>query len=69
MNNDVLVITAGGATSMGIRADSCLYSWGQNDYGQVGNGSTTSQYTPALVGPGCHWDPGPRLFMLILRRP
>ncbi|HEX8561611.1 MAG TPA: T9SS type A sorting domain-containing protein [Flavobacterium sp.] len=36
--------------------DGSLYTWGQNQYGQLGNGSTTSQMTPAPTISGSQWQ-------------
>lgn len=36
-------------TSHAIRADGRLYGWGENNYGQVGDNSTTDRSTPTLV--------------------
>ena len=43
------VLTAGGAHSMAIGSDGKLYAWGDNEYGQLGNGTTTTSHTPVAV--------------------
>jgi alpha-tubulin suppressor-like RCC1 family protein len=35
--------------SCGITADRVTYCWGQNDYGQLGNGTTTPAYSPTAL--------------------
>ena len=41
--------TAGTGQSLAIMTDGTLYSWGQNNNGQLGIGSTTNQSTPTQV--------------------
>jgi hypothetical protein len=40
--NDVVAISAGTAHSIALRADGSLMTWGSNQYGQLGNGTTTT---------------------------
>ena len=40
---------AGGDHSLAIGSDNTLYAWGQNGYGQLGNGTTTNSSTPVAV--------------------
>src|SRR5207253_7005200 len=35
--------------SLAIKSDGSLWSWGYNNYGQLGNGSVGQQWFPALV--------------------
>lgn len=37
-------------THLGLTADGVLYAWGRNNWGQVGDGSTTPRATPVAVG-------------------
>lgn len=37
-------------THMGLTADGTLYVWGRNQWGQVGDGTTTARSTPVQVG-------------------
>jgi alpha-tubulin suppressor-like RCC1 family protein len=32
-----------------IQSDGTLWCWGRNDYGELGNGTTTSSFTPTQV--------------------
>ena len=41
--------TAGGYHSLAIGSDNNLYAWGQNGYGQLGNGTTTDSSTPVAI--------------------
>jgi uncharacterized protein YjdB/C1A family cysteine protease len=43
-------IAAGEDHSLGIKANGSLWAWGWSDYGQLGIGSRTIEYTPARVG-------------------
>jgi alpha-tubulin suppressor-like RCC1 family protein len=42
-------IATGDAFSCGLRFDGAVYCWGDNSYGQLGNGSTASSPTPLAV--------------------
>ena len=42
-------VTAHGNVTAAITTSGDLYMWGKNDYGQVGNGTTTDQETPVKV--------------------
>src|SRR5690606_22767303 len=43
-------------TSTAVREDGSLWAWGRNNYGQVGNGTTTSINIPVNIGTGDIWD-------------
>jgi len=45
-------IATGHYFSMALTADGNLYAWGQNTYGQLGNGNTTRQTSPVWVNYG-----------------
>jgi alpha-tubulin suppressor-like RCC1 family protein len=45
----VTAAAAGGEHSLAIGSDGKTYSWGQNGYGQLGNGTTTNSSTPVAV--------------------
>ncbi|MEE9450789.1 MAG: hypothetical protein V3V72_12125, partial [Ignavibacteriaceae bacterium] len=40
--------------SVGLNADGTVYSWGNNDYGQLGDNSTTQRETPVKVLKGAY---------------
>ena len=53
------VNVVGGLTfSMGLKADGSLWVWGRNDYGQLGNGTTSASITassPTRIGTSNNW--------------
>lgn len=42
-------IAGGNSFSLALSADGTVWSWGVNNYGQLGDGSTVNRLTPALV--------------------
>ena len=42
-------IAAGLYHSLALRLDGTVCAWGRNDYGQLGDGTTTDQSTPVQV--------------------
>jgi hypothetical protein len=45
-------VSAGGFQTIARRADGKLYAWGQNNWGQLGDSSTTARTAPVLVSNG-----------------
>jgi alpha-tubulin suppressor-like RCC1 family protein len=45
----VLSVTAGAAHSCGLTINQKLYCWGNNDEGQLGDGTTSSSSSPVLI--------------------
>ncbi len=46
----VVAVAAGGAHSLAVTANGRVYAWGQNDDGQLGDGTTRSSDVPLQVG-------------------
>ena len=42
-------LSGGGSSTVSLSSDNKLYSWGNNDQGQLGNGTNTSSTTPVAV--------------------
>lgn len=58
-------VAAGGATTCGIQTDSSLWCWGSNNYGQLGDGTTTDRTAPTRIsitynGQAVQWSTLPR---------
>jgi hypothetical protein len=51
--SDVVAIAVGQTHSIALKSDGTVWAWGDNTYGQLGDGSTTPRNTPVqVVGPG-----------------
>ncbi|MBF0230096.1 MAG: hypothetical protein HQK63_11020 [Desulfamplus sp.] len=48
-SNPILKMTAGAAYSVVLKKDGTVVSWGLNDYGQLGDGTTTNSSKPVKV--------------------
>jgi len=48
----IVAIAAGGAHSLALRADGTVWTWGDNAWGQLGDGSTDGRSLPAIVPGG-----------------
>ncbi|MFA7478637.1 MAG: hypothetical protein WC184_12240, partial [Acidimicrobiia bacterium] len=48
-NHSFMSITAGGNHTCGVTTDGDTYCWGNNTYGQVGNGNTNQETAPGKV--------------------
>jgi alpha-tubulin suppressor-like RCC1 family protein len=46
---DVRLIAAGGRSTCAVTADNQVYCWGKNNYGQLGDGTTTDSLLPVKV--------------------
>jgi len=69
-NSGVTAVAAGGRHTLGLKDTTCLFAWGRNDYGQLGDGTTTNSDTPVQVSGGCGWwGITPRVFIPIVYRP
>jgi alpha-tubulin suppressor-like RCC1 family protein len=41
--------------AVAVRSDGTLWSWGQNFFGELGNGTRVEKYYPAQIGSGADW--------------
>lgn len=48
-------ISAGDSYSAAIKTDGTLWTWGSNDYGELGDGTSTSKSSPVQVGALTTW--------------
>jgi alpha-tubulin suppressor-like RCC1 family protein len=48
-------VAAGGSHALALRSGGTLWAWGYNDYGQLGNGTTTDQTAPVQIGSDTNW--------------
>jgi alpha-tubulin suppressor-like RCC1 family protein len=46
------IIAAGDEYTITVKSDGTLWTWGKNDYGQLGDGSNASRASPRQVGTG-----------------
>jgi alpha-tubulin suppressor-like RCC1 family protein len=53
---DWAFVDAGPWTSHAIKVDGTLWSWGDNQYGQLGVGDTTDHPVPTRVGTATNWQ-------------
>jgi hypothetical protein len=49
LSGTVTAIAAGGPATVALMADGTVKAWGYNEYGALGNGTTTSSSTPVTV--------------------
>ena len=48
-------VSVGVSSMLGIRTDGTLWAWGDNTYGEVGDGTTTERDTPVQIGAATNW--------------
>jgi alpha-tubulin suppressor-like RCC1 family protein len=44
-----LAVGGGSGTTMAIKKDGSLWAWGANEYGQIGDGTTETRYSPVKI--------------------
>jgi len=54
-DTDWAMVSAGGSHTAAIKTNGELYAWGQNWYGQLGDGSLSNKSTPVKVGSDTDW--------------
>lgn len=52
---DWLELQAGASHALALKRDRSLWAWGQNDRGQVGDGTRTNQTEPVRISPDQDW--------------
>lgn len=59
----------GYAHSLAVKNDGTLWAWGRNDFGQLGDGTTTNKSSPIQIGSGTNWTDvaGGHVFSLALK--
>jgi alpha-tubulin suppressor-like RCC1 family protein len=50
-----VTVSAGARTTCGLQSDAGLWCWGDNSFGQVGDGTTAARSGPAHVATGSAW--------------
>lgn len=50
------MVSTGMSHSLGIKLDGTLWAWGANDFGQLGDGTTTTKTTPVQIGTANDWQ-------------
>ncbi|MGD9807008.1 MAG: immunoglobulin-like domain-containing protein [Deferribacterales bacterium] len=53
--NDWVYVDAGRYVTFAIKSSGALWAWGDNQYGQLGDGSTSDRVVPAVVNIGTEW--------------
>ncbi|MBF0456994.1 MAG: hypothetical protein HQK99_03765 [Nitrospirae bacterium] len=48
-------VSAGSGHIAGIKSDGTLWAWGDNSYGQLGDGTNTSRTSPVQIGTSTNW--------------
>lgn len=46
---DIIALAGGGMYSVALKSDETVWAWGLNNYGQLGDGTTTNKTTPVQV--------------------
>jgi alpha-tubulin suppressor-like RCC1 family protein len=47
-----VAISAGAGHSLALGSDGKVYAWGNNQYGELGDGTTSDRHIPEAVTPG-----------------
>jgi len=50
--NGIVEVASGNFHNLALKSDSSVWSWGRNDYGQLGDGSNTDRTTPIKIFDG-----------------
>lgn len=55
-DSDWTMITAGQNHSVGLKNDGTLFSWGDNNFGQLGTGNQSDCFKPTQIGNDTNWS-------------
>ena len=50
------ISNSGPGTVVAVKTDGTLWSWGRNEYGNLGQNNTTGYSSPKQIGTGTDWD-------------
>lgn len=54
--NSWLIAFAGGKSTFAIKTDGTLWAWGLNNFGQLGDGTSTNKNLPTQIGTDINWS-------------
>ena len=54
-DSDWAQISAGAGHALALKSDGSLWAWGQNDHGQIGDGTSTNHFTITRIGADNDW--------------
>ena len=63
---DVIDVAGGMYHSLALKSDGTVWTWGNNVYGQLGDGTTTGRNVPGQVGGLRVWPLLPRVGTIVL---
>lgn len=49
-------VAAGMRHTVALKTDGTLWAWGDNNFGQLGDGTTVAKKTPVQIGNGTNWN-------------
>lgn len=55
-STDWIDVSANGTHSLAIKSNHTLWAWGDNYYGQLGDGTSTDKSTPTQIGTDTNWE-------------
>jgi alpha-tubulin suppressor-like RCC1 family protein len=55
VETDWAEISVGAGHSIALKRDGSLWTWGQGQYGQLGDGTTSNRYIPVRISPDLGW--------------
>jgi trimeric autotransporter adhesin len=55
-SNDWRMVSPGAFHTLALKEDGSLWSWGDNQYGQLGDSTVAGKVTPEQIGTGSNWE-------------